>query len=101
MQHLISPGSEKPQEGTATSTTTTTSTSAAGEKPSAEAVAPVDISSLSAQFAQFAEVAGQAATTAQSDADFTHCLADTLNQLSQNNQQLQVGGLTYINVLNY
>ncbi|KAK4315944.1 hypothetical protein Pmani_012856 [Petrolisthes manimaculis] len=85
-------GLEKSQEGAnaekAPTATTTTSTTAAGDK-SAEGLPPVDISSLSAQFAQFAEAAGQAATTAQSDANFTHCLADTLTQLSQNNQQLQ------------
>ncbi|KAG0716511.1 Peroxisomal biogenesis factor 19 [Chionoecetes opilio] len=56
----------------------------------ASAQAPeVDLSSMATQFAQFAQAAAKSAEETKSDADFTHCLADTLKQISDNNEQLQ------------
>lgn len=46
----------------------------------------LDMSSLSSQFAKFASAS---ATEAQSDTDFTKCLADTMKHLSENNAQLK------------
>lgn len=49
-----------------------------------------DLKGMAAQFAQFAEAATKSAEQSKSDADFTECLADTLKQISENNEQLQV-----------
>lgn len=50
---------------------------------------PLDLSSMSAEFAKFAEAATKTVSEAQPDTDFTQCLAETMQQLSQNNEQLQ------------
>lgn len=44
---------------------------------------------MSAEFAKFAEAATKTVSEAQPDTDFTQCLAETMQQLSQNNEQLQ------------
>lgn len=48
---------------------------------------------MSAEFAKFAEAATKTVSEAQPDTDFTQCLAETMQQLSQNNEQLQVRGI--------
>lgn len=68
---------------------TQTQQSSAPAQPSAE-VPEIDLSSMAAQFAQFAQAATKSAEETKSDADFTQCLADTLKQISENNEQLQV-----------
>ena len=47
-------------------------------------------SDMSAEFAKFAEAASKSAAEAPSDAAFAECLAETMRQLSQNNEQLKV-----------
>lgn len=53
-------------------------------------VPQLDLNAMAAQFAQFADAATKSAEQSKSDGDFTQCLADTLKQLSENNEQLQV-----------
>lgn len=79
-------GKENPAVAAAATTTQASSTPA---QPSAEAP-EVDLSSMAAQFAQFAQMATKSAEEAKSDADFTQCLADTLKQIGDNTEQLQV-----------
>ncbi|KAK7069080.1 Peroxisome chaperone and import receptor [Halocaridina rubra] len=49
----------------------------------------LDFSTMSTEFAKFAEAATKSAAEAPSDAVFTECLAETMRQLNQNNEQLK------------
>lgn len=66
------PGGEAPKEG------------------SHEELPQIDLSAMSAQFAQFAEAASKSSSGAQPAADFMQCIDETMKQLGQNNEQLQV-----------
>lgn len=93
MEHQLGASGEaqNPVEAVQSPAPTTLSPVEADTSPSANDVpaSGIDFSAMSAEFAKFAEAAAKSASEAQSDADFTGCLAETMKQLNQNNEELK------------
>ncbi|XP_068209870.1 peroxisomal biogenesis factor 19 [Palaemon carinicauda] len=82
---------QETEKDKSTSETSPTSAPAEGSSPSGSEIpeGSIDFSTLSADFAKFAQAAAKAAAEAPSDGAFTDTLAETMKQLSQNNEQLK------------